>query len=188
MVNSCHISQMLPNICVHIDHRSAFRLLAHMLCGKLSAVVVRIRHNQRADAGEKRMINSGEDDAKKVLKALARNMPEDERLVLCGFKGDPNEAPANAWQPRPWKIGADVPFGPQCNAYVTVAAFGRAPDSGFRRRRDTFKAGLALMIDDVGTKVDPAKVNNVEPTFIIETSPANFQHSSKVACWAQTLV
>lgn len=115
-------------------------------------------------------------DAEIFLNVLGRSLPEDERLILCGFKGDPNEAPTNAWKPRPWRPGVELPFGERFNAYVTVASFGRAPDTGFRRRRDTFKAGLALMIDDVGTKVDPATVNNVEPTFIIETSPANFQH------------
>jgi len=114
-------------------------------------------------------------DAEKLLRALARGMPEDERLILCGFKGDPNDAPTNAWKPRPWSPGAELPFGSKFNAYVTVASFGRAPDSGFRRRRDTFIAGRALMIDDVGTKVDPEKVNNIKPTFIIETSPANYQ-------------
>ncbi len=115
------------------------------------------------------------EDANKFLNVLAKSMPEDERLILCGFRGDPNEAPTNAWKPRPWKRGAEIPFGARHNAYVTVASFGRAPDSGFRRRKDTFKAGRALMIDDVGTKVDPSKVNSVEPTFIIETSPDNFQ-------------
>ncbi len=114
-------------------------------------------------------------DPKIFLNSLAECCASDERLILCGFKGDPNDAPSNAWRPRPWRPGADIPFGPRNNGYVTVASFGRASDSGFRRRRDTFKAGLALMVDDVGTKVDPAKVNVIEPTFIIETSPANFQ-------------
>ncbi len=115
------------------------------------------------------------DDKEKFLNALGNQLPEDERLILCGFKGDPNEAPTNAWRPRPWKVGSEIPFTSRYNAYVTVASFGRAPDSGYRRRRDTFKAGLALMVDDVGTKVDPSKVNMIEPTFIIETSPENFQ-------------
>lgn len=109
------------------------------------------------------------------LSILGGKLNEDERLIICGFKGDPNEAPTNAWRPRPWQPGTELPFNERFNGYVTVASFGRAPDSGFRRRRDTFKAGLALMVDDVGTKVDPATVNVIEPTFIIETSPANFQ-------------
>lgn len=114
-------------------------------------------------------------DAEKVLNALAHGMPDDERLVLCGFTGDPNEAPTNAWRPRPWRSGVEIPFGTKHNAYVTMASFGRAPDSGFRRRKDTFKAGRCFLIDDVGTKVDPVLVSAVTPTFIIETSPANFQ-------------
>lgn len=114
-------------------------------------------------------------DAISFLNTLARGLPDDERLILCGFKGDPDEAPTNAWKPRPWRIGSELPFNERYNAYVTVGSFGVAADSGFRRRRDTFKSGLALMVDDVGTKVDPDKLNGVKPTFIIETSPANFQ-------------
>lgn len=114
-------------------------------------------------------------DATIFLNALAGNLPEDERLIMCGFRGDPDEAPTHAWKPRPWRPGAELPFGARFNGYVTVASFGRATDSGFRRRRDTFKAGRALMVDDVGTKVDEKKLNGVTPSFIIETSPANFQ-------------
>jgi len=118
-------------------------------------------------------------DTEIFLNAIAGKLPEDERLVLCGFRGDPNEAPTNAWKPRPWQPGVELPFGSAFNAYSNIASFGRAPDSGFRRRKDTFKAGRAFMIDDVGnspsSKVDPSKVDIIKPTFITETSPGNFQ-------------
>lgn len=109
------------------------------------------------------------------LECLSQSLKIDERLILCAFRGDPDEAPPNAWRPRPWKRGAELSFSAKHNAYVTVASFGRAPDGSFRRRQDTFKAGLALMVDDVGTKVDRKLVEHMQPTGIVETSPDNYQ-------------
>jgi hypothetical protein len=109
------------------------------------------------------------------LDVLAGDMPEDERLILCGFVGDPFTAPPNAWKPRPWRPGRDIDLNARANAYVTVSTFGRAADLSFRRRTDTFASGLALMVDDVGTKVDPAVVIAMPPSARIETSPGNEQ-------------
>lgn len=114
-------------------------------------------------------------NAERFLGDLAAGMGGDERLILCGFRGDPATAGAHAWRPRPWRPGAEVPFGPQENAYVTVASFLRAEDGTYRRRSECFVAGRALMVDDVGTKVDRAEVEAMRPTWRIETSPGNEQ-------------
>ena len=109
------------------------------------------------------------------LEALAQGVGAEERLIVCGFGGDPAAAGPAAWKPRPWRSGTELNLGAQWNAYVTVAAFGRAGDGSFRRRTETFAAGRALMVDDVGTKVDPALVRGVPPSVRIETSPGNEQ-------------
>jgi hypothetical protein len=109
------------------------------------------------------------------LADLAAGLTPDERLILCGFPGDPYEAGPAAWRPRPWAPGREIPFGPTDNAYVTVGAFKRAADGTYRRRTETFTAGLALMVDDVGTKVDRTFVEAMQPTWKIETSPGNEQ-------------
>jgi hypothetical protein len=101
--------------------------------------------------------------------------PQDERLIVCGFPGDPGEQPPNAWRPRPWKPGTETPLGSECNGYVTVSSFFKAPDGSWRRRQDGFAAGRALMVDDVGTKVDSELVRHFPPSAIVETSPRNFQ-------------
>lgn len=106
---------------------------------------------------------------------LARDLPEQERMILCGFKGDPNAAGPTAWKPRPWYIGREIDMPRSWNGYVTVASFGRAGDGSFRRRTETFRSGRALMIDDIGTKVDPSVVACLPPTARIETSPGNEQ-------------
>lgn len=109
------------------------------------------------------------------IEALARGLPEAERMIVCGFAGDPAVAQSGAWRPRPWKIGGELPLGTRWNGYVTVSSFMRAGDGSFRRRAETFAAGRALMVDDVGTKVDAAVVAGVPPSARIETSPGNEQ-------------
>ena len=114
-------------------------------------------------------------ESTEFIETLSQQLPDEQRLILCGFPGNPDAAGPSAWRPRPWTHGRDIPFGPMENAYVTVASFGRAGDGSFRRRTDCFGAGLALMIDDVGTKVKPEICERVPASAIVETSPNNFQ-------------
>lgn len=115
------------------------------------------------------------DPATLFLNALAWKLPPEQRLILCGFAGDPDEAEPADWKPRPWKPGNEIPFGRKSNAYVCVSSFGRMPDGSFRRRQGSFAGGRALMIDDLGTKVPMSTIKNKRPSALIETSPGNFQ-------------
>jgi len=115
-------------------------------------------------------------EAEAFLAELSEGLDREERLILCGFPGDPYEAGPVAWKPKPWRSGSEFPFrGELDNAYVTVSGFKRAADNTYRRRTETFGCGLALMVDDVGTKVDRAFVEEMQPTWKIETSPGNEQ-------------
>lgn len=116
-----------------------------------------------------------EDRAAFLSALLAYGLPEDERMILCGFVGDPAKVGQTAWRPRPWRPGRDIELGRAANAYITVASFGRAADNSFRRRTETFQAGHALMVDDVGTKVERSAVEGMPPSARIETSPNNEQ-------------
>lgn len=109
------------------------------------------------------------------LEALSATVAATERLIVCGFVGDPDKTEISAWRPRPWNRGREFPLSPQANAYVTVASFTQAADGTWRRRGDTFAAGHALMIDDLGTKVPLDIIAPLPPTAMIETSPGNFQ-------------
>lgn len=95
-------------------------------------------------------------------------------MILCAFVGDPNTAGTHAWRPRPWKPGNEIVISEKANGYTTCASFKKADDGTFRRRQDTFGAGLALMVDDIGTKVQ-AKDGWPKASVEIETSPGNFQ-------------
>lgn len=128
-------------------------------------------------------MNVDHGDALLFLSALlSAGIAEEERLIICGFPGDPNTVGPRAWRPRPWRPGRDLPLNDNDNGYVTVASFSRAGDGSFRRRNETFCAGRALMVDDVGTKVKIERLLNettglplLMPSATIETSPGNFQ-------------
>lgn len=110
------------------------------------------------------------------LADLAEGLPADQRLILCGFVGDPNSVEKDAWRPRPWAPGRPLLLHPDANAYVTVGSFVRAGDGSFRRRTETFAAGRALMVDDIGTKIPRAATERwITPSWRVETSPGNEQ-------------
>lgn len=117
-------------------------------------------------------------EAKEFLAALVPQLPEEERMILCAFGGDPDSAPPDAWRPRPWRPGNKIGLAEEWNAYVAVSSFFIAADKTWRRRKSLFAAGHALMVDDVGTgpsaKVDPTKIE-LRPSAKIETSPGNEQ-------------
>lgn len=117
-------------------------------------------------------------EAKEFLNAMVPTLPEDQRLILCAFPGDPGAAPPDAWQPRPWQPNTKLGLPNEWNAYATVSSFYKAQDNSWRRRKSLFAGGHALMVDDVGTgpgtKVDP-KILPLPPSAKIETSPGNFQ-------------
>lgn len=117
------------------------------------------------------------DQSDEFLNALAgAHLQEDERLILCGFPGDPNTAGVHAWKPKPWRPGREIVINDRDNGYVTVGAFKRAGDGSFRRRTDCFSAGLAFMIDDIGTKITHEMMAGAPaPSAIVETSEGNFQ-------------
>jgi hypothetical protein len=112
-------------------------------------------------------------DAIRFLNALGRDLPADERLIMCGFTGDPDNSEDRNWRPKTWAPGRDIPFGPTANAYVAVSSFVKGQDR-FDRRSENFAAGRALMVDDVGTKV-PRSAVTLRPSAIVETSPDNEQ-------------
>lgn len=114
-------------------------------------------------------------DAQRLLEALFPAMPEDERAVLCGFRGDPNAATPASWKPWAWRPGRGIDLDPHGNGYVCVATVHRNDRGQWRRRKENFAAAWALMVDDVGTKVDRDKVAALAPTAVVETSPGNEQ-------------
>ena len=89
--------------------------------------------------------------------------------LVCYKTGDPD---AGGWSARPWPCATQ---NTEVNWYCLPALF-RAEDSGRHRAvKDLAVAVHALMLDDIGTKVNPDSLAGVTPTWSIETSPGNHQ-------------
>lgn len=115
-------------------------------------------------------------DAEAFLHKMAAGLTADERIILSKFAGDPNKMDKSAWRPISWYPGAKINMAQELNVYCTVSAFTLSEDGTFRRRISNFSAGVAFMVDDIGTKVDAEAVDGLLPSAVIETSPGNFQY------------
>lgn len=60
--------------------------------------------------------------------------------------------------------------------YFCASTCRRADDGKLYHRKELFEAFHVLVLDDVGTKIDPATLpEGLEPTYVIESSEGNFQ-------------
>lgn len=99
----------------------------------------------------------------------------DSLPFVCGVKGHPKTA--KGWQGEPWVAKhTSTDFGEK-NAYYSIATF-RPNEQGQWRRSEKLSDGLAVIVlDDVGVKVtDMDRLKGLSPTYVIETSPNNFQY------------
>jgi hypothetical protein len=112
-----------------------------------------------------------------VLQELFKYMPEDERAIMCSVYGDPATAAATAWGGTPWQLGQKSPLKHDSNNYVAISSFKASTnDSRYRRRKDQFGACHAIMVDDIGTKLQASSLPaSIIPSLVIETSPGNYQ-------------
>ncbi len=108
-----------------------------------------------------------------LLADLLSVCPAGAHVLGAAFSRDPGHATRGDWFAHKAEAGTvwDTDNGQALNKYLCVSAF-----SDVVRRKDTFVAQLALMIDDVGGEIDTAKVpTTLEPTWTIETSKGNYQ-------------
>lgn len=107
-----------------------------------------------------------------------RECPPEARVLFCQFRGDPNDdAGPERWRAR--VLNNPDAVDERANLYLCVSAMGRNARGEFRRRKENFAGGLALMIDDLGdgpgAKHPLALLGAAQPNALIETSPGNFQ-------------
>jgi len=121
-------------------------------------------------------------ERKGVVKDFVAEMysfvPEDARIMLCQFRGDPTIDGRGKWTARILRRDYDI-IDPWANVYFCVSAMKQDRRGRWRRRKDNFAGGLLLMIDDIGdgqgAKFPLSVLDPLPPTALVETSPDNFQ-------------
>lgn len=104
------------------------------------------------------------------LTAIFHAIPEGARPGVVSFPGNPADVPSKAWFARP--AGAATP--PTGNNYFGLSSYYNDEAGQFRRTKKTFAALHAVMLDDLGTKVDRERVA-LPLSWLIETSVGNYQ-------------
>jgi hypothetical protein len=127
-------------------------------------------------------------DPQRFLEALyqlspGEVMPPGFYGYVCEFTGIGNPF----WKGRPWQGGSPLEkhehnqwrgSWDEKNVYAVVSIFqnhGIPADAHWRRRKDNFAALMAVMLDDLGTKVPMDRGLLLPPSYLVETSPGNFQ-------------
>jgi hypothetical protein len=110
------------------------------------------------------------------LEAMFVDAAPGTHTVVCSFRGDPYGGERSKWAGRPWAPGQRLPsWFDDGNTYTTISTFEADPETGERRRRKcSFHSLMAVMVDDIGTKVEARRLL-LQPSALIETSPSNYQ-------------
>lgn len=108
------------------------------------------------------------------LVALFGSLTGEQRPVTCGFPGHPGAGAKGKWYGRPWVAGKTL-FQPEYNHYFTLASFTPDAEGKYRRQKKNFFSLHAIMLDDIGTKAAGLERLTLAPSWLIETSPGNFQ-------------
>jgi RepB DNA-primase from phage plasmid len=103
--------------------------------------------------------------------AIFRDVPDGAQVAVCSKAGDPGQG---GWYAQSAN-DVDGQCPPGNNNYINCSTFYPDNDGNLNARNEKSAAFHALMLDDVGTKVPGERLDDIEPTWRIETSPGNYQ-------------
>lgn len=98
--------------------------------------------------------------------------PGEARHIVVSFPGDPRGVSSSAWQGQPWT--SDIELSPTHNNFVSLSSFVHDANGEYRRLKEQFYALHVIVLDDIGSKVDPGLIH-LPPSYKIETSLNNYQ-------------
>ena len=105
------------------------------------------------------------------LSAVFPRLPDAAFAAVCSKPGDPG---TGKWPAiRADRIATNL--SAEHNNYVACSSFHLGEDGSFRARKADFAACHFLMLDDLGTKVALDRLTGLELSWLIETSPSNYQ-------------
>lgn len=108
------------------------------------------------------------------LAAIFGNVNGERRPVVTGFLGNPGRVASRNWFGKPWLSGETV-LSIHWNNYFSLASFLPDEEGKYRRKKKNFATLHAIMLDDIGTKAAGLDRLTLHPSWLLETSPGNFQ-------------
>ena len=105
------------------------------------------------------------------IAAVFPPLPEGAHTAVCSKSGDPD---GGGWHARRFDPNTEVGSA-DTNNYVGCSSFYPCEDGSLRARKAQFAACHFLMLDDLGTKVPLDRLEGFDLSWLIETSPGNYQ-------------
>ena len=99
------------------------------------------------------------------------SVPEGASLAVCSKLGDPDTGGWTAM--RPESLGKHCRAGN--NNYINCATFALPPDGSIQARKCHAAAVHFVLVDDLGSKVPFPSLGDFQLSWLIETSPGNYQ-------------
>ncbi len=103
------------------------------------------------------------------IEAVFRDLPEGAHPLVISFGGDPDRQ--KSWPAWPWPAALPAHH----NNFFALGSYYPGEDGVVRRRKTHFAALHAVLLDDLGTKASLDRLGGFELSWLIETSPGNFQ-------------
>jgi len=100
--------------------------------------------------------------------------PDWERSHVCAFPGNPDEVTPGHWKGNHAQRLNGQLTNPANNTFFSTALFRTDAKGKPSRTKATFEALYVVIVDDVGTKVDPENIA-LAPSWKLETSNGNAQ-------------
>ena len=107
---------------------------------------------------------------REFVKSFFKERPSGSYVAVCSKSSDPD-----AGGFKPLKAANGLKLRPFYNNYINISCFYRAADGSFNVKKENFAALICVVLDDVGTKIPWSQLDGITPTWVIETSPGNFQ-------------
>jgi hypothetical protein len=105
------------------------------------------------------------------IAAVVPRLPEGAFVAVSSKSGDPS---VGVWSARRADLAAND-LSADANNYFGCSSFYPGDDGSFKARKAQFAACHFLMLDDIGTKVPLDRLEGFELSWLIETSPGNYQ-------------
>ena len=120
---------------------------------------------EAGEAGEVHISNA------EFIAAVFPVVPEGASVAVCAKSGDPS---IGGWMARRAERVADG-LSNGNNNYVGCSSFYPGTDGEFKAIKSRFAACHFFMLDDLGSKIPVERLTGIELSWLLETSPGNYQ-------------